>query len=150
MALVEDYPTQGTNAEILKLAPLVFGDQADFMNLGGQFITTPNGEQMDLYANLIQEETDEFLEAHYALLESEPEASIKEAADVIVVAAGYLISKLGVVNAQEAWRLVHASNLRKLEGSVEKREDGKILKNAEGKAERKAKLLSDLKALLPQ
>ena len=145
MTLIEDYPLIKH-----KLSPHIFGDQGDFMRKGEQKTDTPDNDQADLYADLIQEETDEFLEAHYALLEEEPEASIKEAVDIIVVAVGYLISKLGVNNAQEAWRLVHASNLRKLEGSVEKREDGKILKNAEGKAERKAQLLADLKALLPQ
>ena len=145
MSLIEDYP-------LIKHKPAsqIFGDQSYFMHKGGQKTNTPDDAQAELYADLIQEETEEFLEAHYALLELEPEASIKEAVDVIVVAAGYLISKLGASNAQEAWRLVHASNLRKLEGSVEKREDGKILKNAEGKAERKAKLLADLKDLLPQ
>ena len=145
MSLIEDYPLIKH-----KLSPHIFGDQGEFMCKGGQKTDTPDNDQAELYADLIQEETEEFLDAHYDLQESEPEASIKEAVDVIVVATGYLISKLGVDNAQEAWRLVHASNLRKLEGSVEKREDGKILKNAEGKAERKAKLLADLKTLLPQ
>lgn len=128
----------------------IFKDQADFMTAGGQTVKGGNGSQIFLYANLIEEESVEFLQAdtvvdepHFATLET-----VKEAVDVIVVAAGYLISVLGVDGAQNAWNLVHESNLSKVSGNVEKRADGKILKNEEYKRLRKAKLMADLAGLL--
>jgi predicted HAD superfamily Cof-like phosphohydrolase len=128
----------------------IFKDQADFMTAGGQTVIAGNGEQIILYAGLIEEESVEFFQADAFI--DEPNfvsaESIKEAYDTIVVAAGYLISALGVGGAQAGWNLVHESNLSKVSGVVEKRADGKILKNEEYKKVRKAKLMADLTVLL--
>lgn len=99
----------------------IFTDQAEFMRAAGQTVDDFNGEQVDLYYALIVEECDEFRTAF-----SNAEA-IKEAIDIIVVTAGWLLS-VGV-DADEAWRRVHASNMSKLtDGKLLKREDGKVLK----------------------
>jgi hypothetical protein len=124
-------------------------DQVDFMLAGGQSAAVPNIDQIRLYATLIQEEATEFLdtlESEY--LPTSPADDVKEICDVLVVAAGYLISRLGMGGAMQAWNLVHSSNMRKVAGQIEKRADGKIGKGDEGKAERKAKLMADLEELL--
>jgi len=128
----------------------IFKDQADFMTAGRQTTTAGNADQIILYAGLIEEESVEFFQADAHLDEPDlatPE-TVKEAVDVIVVAAGYLISALGVDGAQSAWNLVHESNLSKVSGVIEKRSDGKILKNDEYKQYRKAKLMQDLGILM--
>jgi len=129
----------------------IFKDQADFMSAGNQTIIPGNAEQVTLYTKLIEEEATEFLLADTETVD-EPDfatpETIKEAVDVIVVAAGYLISALGVVGAQTAWNLVHESNLSKVRGAVEKRADGKILKGFEYKQILKARLMADLATLL--
>jgi predicted HAD superfamily Cof-like phosphohydrolase len=128
----------------------IFKDQADFMSTGGQTVKAGNNDQIILYAGLIVEEFVEFLQADAEIDEPDfvsPE-SIKEAYDTIVVAVGYLISALGVDKAQVGWNLVHESNLSKVSGFVEKRDDGKILKSDEYKKIHKAKLMTDLAELL--
>lgn len=124
----------------------IFLDQQDFMRLGGQEVNARTLEQVHLYAELIKEESKEFIVAHWSYVGFEEE--VKEAVDVIVVAAGYLISMLGAEGAQKAWNAVHESNLSKVAGSVEKREDGKILKSEEYKKIAKAKLMTELSDLL--
>lgn len=118
------------------------------MKAGGQVVDGISIEQRDLYANLIEEEASEFMETqHPDYVNLYIADDIKEAVDVIVVAAGYLISSLGVEGAQKAWNLVHESNLAKVSGVVEKREDGKILKNDEYKKTAKLKLMDALAEL---
>lgn len=124
----------------------IFEDQADFMSLGGQGIApkliSVSAEQLCLYANLIAEEAEEFAKEFES--PTSPTNDIKEAVDVIVVAAGYLISRIGVVGAQKAWNAVLESNLAKTRGKLEMRADGKILKNQAYKEQAKKELESRL------
>ena len=141
----------------------IINDQCSFMSAAGQEIKTFNNEQANLYAKLIVEESTEFLMEAWGdnnvidgsigrpdIIDPEKhdEHTIKEACDVIVVAAGYLISMLGVEGAQQAWDIVHQNNVAKVIGNIEKRADGKILKGDTGKAERKAKMMGELLELL--
>ena len=121
----------------------IFDLQSEFMDKSGQIINGFVDSQATLYSNLIQEELDEFYAENY-----HDHASAKEACDIIVVASGYLISLLGVEKAKRAYRLVHDSNMSKLQGKIEKREDGKVLKNDLYKKQVKEKLMSDLKNLI--
>lgn len=125
----------------------IFKDQADFMTLANQSLAVGRAGQADLYATLIKEEFDEFWETQdhaYVGLDAD---DIKEALDVIVVAAGYLNTVLGPDKAQAAWNLVHETNLAKLTGDVEKRADGKVIVTKEWKNAMKKKLKEDLLAL---
>jgi hypothetical protein len=127
----------------------IFKDQADFMVAGKQTIKPGSRPQIRLYAKLIEEESDEFL-LEDSLDANKPVTAntIKECVDTIVVCAGYLISALGEDGAQKAWNLVHEGNLSKVSGSVEHREDGKILKSEEYKKQAKLKVMAGLEALL--
>jgi predicted HAD superfamily Cof-like phosphohydrolase len=125
----------------------IFLDQADFMKLGGQKVSERDDEQAHLYATFICDEAEEFEAAHWEFGHEKAE-EVKEAVDVIVVAAGFLITLLGVEGAQKAWNAVHESNLAKAVGGVEKRADGKILQNAEYKKIAKAKMMAELEKLL--
>lgn len=120
----------------------IFKDQWDFMQLGEQ-TAIGSKDQVDLYATLIPEEYAEYWDAAPGSTEE-----IKEAVDLLVVTAGFLISKLGVEGAQKAWNLVHETNLAKVRNGAEKREDGKILQNDEYKTSLKKKLMEDLEKLL--
>lgn len=125
----------------------IFKDQADFMLLAGQLTDgkTSRFKQAGLYVSLIEEETKEFdLATYQASMVNE----VKEAVDILVVTAGYLITVLGEVGAQKAWNAVHESNMAKVQGNVEKRDDGKVLKNNEYKAIAKEKMMKELKVLL--
>jgi predicted HAD superfamily Cof-like phosphohydrolase len=135
----------------------IFHDQAQFMLAGKQTVGQPNCKQLRLYGKLVEEEYKEFEEK---FLESEFKANVssgefeltpelvKEAADVIVVAAGFLVTALGPDRASEVWNLVHNSNMLKTMGGGEQREDGKILKNAEYKKALKERLMSALETLI--
>lgn len=99
-----------------------FKDQKEFMEAAEQSTSGENVEQMNLYVELIREEFGEFMATDGVTPDD-----IKEAIDIIVVTIGYLYS-IGV-DAEEAWRRVHASNMSKLvDGKLIKREDGKVLK----------------------
>jgi predicted HAD superfamily Cof-like phosphohydrolase len=121
----------------------IFELQSDFMSKAGQEINKLSIAQVWLYADLINEESNEFDECKLPEVEA-----VKEACDILVVASGYLISLLGKEKAQKAYELVHASNMEKLVGKVERREDGKILKNENFKTQIKEKLMADLAALI--
>ena len=123
----------------------IFQDQAEFMSAGAQHTKHYCENQELLYADLITEEFNEFYKAYSGADHAE---TVKEVVDIIVVAAGFLISLLGEAGAQKAWNCVHENNLKKLGGKTNKREDGKILKGVTDKAEMKAALLEELKALL--
>lgn len=69
---------------------------------------------------------------------------------MLVVAAGYLISSLGVAGAQRAWDLVVAANHKKLDGPIIKRDDGKIMQTPEYKAKVKEELATDLDRLVAE
>lgn len=99
----------------------IFKDQMQFMHACGQTTNHLNAEQIELYQTLIHEEHVEFFGA-----ENRAE-QIKEAIDILVVTVGWLLS--AGVDAAEAWRRVHESNMSKLtDGKLLKREDGKVLK----------------------
>lgn len=126
----------------------IFIDQANFMSQANQNIGAGFTGQADLYATLTKEEFKEFWDAQSAGYAGHVTDPIKEALDIIVVAAGYLVTVLGVEKSQKAWDLVHATNLAKLKGNVEKREDGKVVVSKEWKEAMKAKLKEDLYDLL--
>jgi predicted HAD superfamily Cof-like phosphohydrolase len=96
----------------------VFQDQKQFMAAAGQTTNHYNREQTELYVNLMVEEFQECVSAVSL------EGFTKELTDLIVVTLGCLHS-LGV-DAEQAWQLVHASNMSKTPFSV--REDGKVQK----------------------
>jgi len=123
----------------------ILGDQRKFMLAAGQFVheqATVANVQSDLYAKLVAEEFEELCEA------PDQAEFVKEACDLLVVTAGMLISMLGYEKAEKAWELVNASNMAKTTGVIEKREDGKVLKSAEWKAEIKEKLMKDIQELI--
>lgn len=122
----------------------IFKDQWDFMQLAEQ-TAIGSEKQVQLYDSLIEEEYSEFADSPFDSAEE-----IKEAVDILVVTAGFLISRLGVGGAQHVWNLVHETNLAKVKGDVEKRSDGKILQNDEYKKVLKKKLMGDLEALLDE
>lgn len=123
----------------------ILNDQKEFMLAAGQFVHEQAGianVQIDLYSALVDEEYEEIMEA------SDFNEFVKETCDLLVVTAGMLISMIGYEKAEKAWELVHASNMAKTTGTVEKREDGKVLKSAEWKAEIKEKLMKDIQELI--
>jgi predicted HAD superfamily Cof-like phosphohydrolase len=154
----------------------IFEDQFDFMEQADQAaiflkdgVSAPQwAAQLHLYNNLIAEESEEFSDAFSEKFKLDAAGSpdidgmsddefiaaigdiqdIKEAVDVIVVAAGYLITRLGKDGAQKAWNLVHETNLAKVRGGAIKREDGKVLQTDEYKTELKAQLHVALRQLL--
>lgn len=80
-----------------------------------------------LYADLIDEEYKEWDEAWHS--STSPEAELKELADLVYVIFGYALSKGW--NLDEALYRVHVNNILRVkqpDGTVKKREDGKILK----------------------
>ena len=125
----------------------IFKDQADFMTIANQDLEAGLTKQADMYATLVKEEFNEFWETQQPIYPGHPTDDIKEALDIIVVAAGYLNTVLGPTKAQAAWNLVHETNLAKLKGSVEKRADGKVVVSKEWKEAMKKKLKEDLLAL---
>lgn len=105
----------------------IFKDQADFMSACEQTTKNLNVNQAALYMDLITEEFQEFIHSESR------ENAIKEAIDILVVIVGWLLS--AGVDAEEAWRRVHESNMSKLtDGKMLKRDDGKLLKGASYKA----------------
>ena len=82
-----------------------------------------------LYLNLIDEEIQEWMNEVYDKDGEEPEAELKELADLVYVIYGYALSKGW--NLDEALYRVHVNNILRVkqpDGTVKKREDGKILK----------------------
>jgi NTP pyrophosphatase (non-canonical NTP hydrolase) len=83
--------------------------------------------QPDLYATLIQEEADEWRSEY---VNQTREAQLKELADLVYVVYGYA-NAMGW-DLYEAVVRVHENNLGRCiqpDGSVQRRADGKILKN---------------------
>lgn len=106
-----------------------YDDVARFMKAAGQEFGKYTGEetsiQADLYADLIEEEFTEFVEAFDA---SDIIGEADACADLIWVILGYCHSR--GIPIQTVWNRVATSNLSKImpDGTVHKREDGKILK----------------------
>lgn len=100
-----------------------FLDQQLFMLASDQTTGIENVEQYKLYHHLMREEFQELEDS--TTREDDVDALI----DILVVTIGALHS-IGV-DAEGAWREVHASNMAKIDpetGRVRKREDGKVLK----------------------
>ena len=141
-------------------------DQRNFMYMGNQTTTVHNLPQIELYLKLIQEE---FLELMFPSLdkillnklketfENYKDGMIyhntvdinaeylKEAIDLLVVTLGFIYS-LGI-NPNDVWNLVHANNMAKVNETVIKDENGKIMKSPESIA-RKEKLMESIRKLL--
>lgn len=104
----------------------IFQDQRKFMQACGQTTDCHNVNQYSLYLKLIQEETQELVDA----VNSENSVEQLDALiDILVVTTGALHS-LGV-DPEGAWKEVMRSNFAKVDtrtGQVTRREDGKILK----------------------
>jgi len=82
-----------------------------------------------LYATLIQEEFDEWFDARQSMDHAH---ELKELSDLVYVIFGYANAKGW--NLMEATRRVHVNNMGRCmqpDGSVKRREDGKIVKNKE-------------------
>lgn len=90
----------------------------EFANVSGQ------KPSKALYAKLITEEYNEWL------VEGDPVSEIKELADLVYVIFGY--ANACDWNLDEAIRRVHANNMGRMyqeDGTILRREDGKIVKN---------------------
>lgn len=104
----------------------IFSDQRKFMRACGQTTDAYNEDQFIMYCNLVQEETQELINALAAGDEVE---QLDALIDILVVTAGALHS-MGA-NAEGAWKEVMRSNFAKIDprtGKVTRREDGKVLK----------------------
>jgi NTP pyrophosphatase (non-canonical NTP hydrolase) len=91
----------------------------EFVTISGQ---KPNP---DLYSKLISEEFYEWLEAYEGTQEE-----LKEMADLLYVIYGYANARGWDIG--EAFRRVHENNLGRMyqpDGTIRRREDGKIMKN---------------------
>ena len=108
----------------------IFHDQHNFMVA----CDSPRGtREAELLAiNLINEEYGEFSREGLFFAENFENRSInsiKEALDLIYVAAQYLNATIGPDKAEECWDALQSNNMSKcIGGKVIKRTDGKILK----------------------
>jgi len=104
----------------------VFQDQTRFMTACDQTVCEYNKQQLDMYHNLIKEETTELQEA----FDKNDKVEILDALiDIIVVTVG-AINSMGA-NGESAWNEVMRTNFAKIDsetGKVRKRSDGKVLK----------------------
>ena len=105
----------------------LFDDQYEFLQAGDVPVGTFDAEK--LASKLIFEECDELNLEPYYLKEPSNINAIKEALDLMYVTAQYLNVTIGPDKAKECWDLLHANNMLKVVGKVEKRADGKVLKN---------------------
>lgn len=90
-------------------------------------VKTEQLPQPDLYASLIGEETDEWRSEYQRGSGTD---QLKELADMVYVIYGYALTKGW--DLDEAVRRVHENNLGRCiqpDGTVQRRADGKILKN---------------------
>jgi len=96
------------------------GKVEDFLYLSMQ---SPDAK---LYSDLVCEEFHEWMEAGF----NDPEAELKEMADLVYVLYGYAIAR--GYDLDKAFSLVHENNLSRMrqdDGTIKRREDGKIIKN---------------------
>lgn len=87
-----------------------------------------------LYRHLIEEEYVELFEEMHSIMQPEinKEAELKEMADLLYVLYGYARVKGYQLNRAVA--LVHENNMGRMkqpDGTIKRREDGKIIKNPE-------------------
>ena len=103
-----------------------FRDQEKFMRACEQSVDSFNADQFALYFNLIKEELEE-LEVAYSA--GDNVEMLDALIDILVVTVGAIHS--AGYDAEAAWREVMATNFAKIDrdtGTVQKREDGKVLK----------------------
>jgi NTP pyrophosphatase (non-canonical NTP hydrolase) len=119
-------PDYKTKVKLFNFTPMDM--VKEFANVMGQ---KPNPE---LYASLIQEEFDEWAElfnfSEWKDSRYTKEDELKELSDLVYVIFGYANAKGW--DLMEAIRRVHANNMGRCmqpDGSVKRREDGKIIKN---------------------
>jgi predicted HAD superfamily Cof-like phosphohydrolase len=93
------------------------------MELAEQTIDELDREQADRYVHHVQEEFNELLHAEAS---GDPIERLDALTDLIVVAAGALISLVGPERAAGCWDAVHAANMRKVGGGRVYRPDGQI------------------------
>lgn len=109
------------------------------MEMVREFVTL-SGQKPDpvLYGNLIKEELREWSEEYYLFegyfnpeeIGYQAEDELKELADLLYVAYGYANARGW--DLEEAFRRVHQNNVGRMyqpDGTIKRREDGKILKN---------------------
>jgi len=104
----------------------VFKDQKTFMKACDQSVDDYNNGQVALYANLIDEEVEEFKQAYNKYDHVE---MLDALIDILVVTVG-AIHSMGA-DGEGAWKEVMRTNFAKIDkdtGKVRKREDGKVLK----------------------
>ena len=104
----------------------VFNDQKKFMKACDQSVDDYNHGQVALYANLIDEEVEEFKQAYSKYDHVE---MLDALIDILVVTVG-AIHSMGA-DGEGAWHEVMSTNFAKIDketGKVRKREDGKVLK----------------------
>jgi NTP pyrophosphatase (non-canonical NTP hydrolase) len=92
----------------------------EYQDLSGQ------SANASLYENLIFEEFSEWVRAEH----NNKTAELKELADLVYVIFGYAVAS--GYDLTEAIERVHANNLARMrqdDGSIKRREDGKIIKN---------------------
>lgn len=123
---IKDMDTEGVMWEYYNVTTKRKDDQMLVVEMVKEFSRvldqTPNP---DLYSRLITEEYQEWL------LDPQNEVEeLKELADLVYVVYGYANAR--GYNLDEALRRVHANNLGRCiqpDGSIHRREDGKIIKN---------------------
>lgn len=105
-----------------------FRDQEKFMKACDQTVGDLNPEQFKLYLKLINEESNELIQA---IEQGDKVETLDALLDLIVVAIG-AIHSLGA-DGEGGWKEVMGTNFAKIDketGKVRKREDGKVLKPA--------------------
>jgi len=123
---IKDMDTEGVMWEYYNTVTKRKDDQMSVMEMVREFSKVLNQAPYPvLYFNLITEEYQEWL------LDPQNEVEeLKELADLVYVIYGYANSK--GYDLDEALRRVHANNLGRCiqpDGSILRREDGKIIKN---------------------
>ena len=104
----------------------VFADQARFMQACDQRVGSYNADQYAMYLRLIQEETNELMDA---VLANDRVEQLDALIDILVVTVG-AIHSMGA-DGIGAWDEVMRTNFAKIDpdtGRVRKRGDGKVLK----------------------
>ena len=112
------------NQDVATSTPTVMAMVKEFSEVTQQ---VPNQRT---YLNLIDEEFSEWLEEAYTDRIENPEAELKELSDLVYVIYGY--ANVRGWDLDEAVRRVHANNIGRCvqpDGSILRREDGKIIKN---------------------
>ncbi len=105
----------------------IFDDQHEFLKASDCAGISVENER--LYASLIDEEYNEFTEEEFYLGDKGGANSVKEALDLIYVAAGYLNVCIGVDKAEKCWDALQTNNMSKtVDGKLVKNDAGKVIK----------------------